>query len=338
MAVTIHDVARVADVSLATVSRVLNDSPGVSEPLRMRVLAAIDTLGYTPNENARRLSGGRSTLVGLAMPDLGDTSSEFLHAFMAKVEERGYRVVIGTSADGIVPDREMLATLFGSNIGGLVYLRDRTGGRPMQVLSMAEVPVVYVGSDVPSGYLVQPDEARAAEALVEALHPGVPRGCAVAILMGDADNGGLRQRSTLLREAFLRHGFDPGTESRPRGDYCDGTLDGGYDTTCRLVESGILPRLLAAVTDYAAIGALRALHEGGCRVPEDCMVTGFGGSIYSESCMPPLTTVAFDNGDLGRRSAEMVADLMEGKRPERRQLAGFRFIRGGSISWDKGIV
>jgi len=160
----------------------------------------------------------------------------------------------------------------------------------------------------------------------------------VAILMGNAENGGLRRRSALLREALIRYGFDQGPEERPYGESCDGTLDGGYNTTRRLLETGSVPRLLAAITDYAAIGALRALHEGGCRVPVDCMVTGFGGSIYSESCMPPLTTVAFDNSDLGRKGAETVADLMEGKRPERRQLAGFRFIRGGSVSWVEGPV
>lgn len=330
MAVTIHDVARRAEVSLATVSRVLNGSPAVGEPLRVRVLAAIDELGYTPNENARRLSGGRSTLVGLAMPDLGDTSSEFLHAFMAQAEHRGYRVVIGTSGDGIVPDREMLSTLFGSNIGGLVYLRDRSGGRPMQVLSMTEVPVVYVGSDVPSGYLVQFDEAAAADTLVAALQQSVPEGSPVVMLMGDTDNGELRRRSALMRAAFIRYGFDPGPADRPFGGYCDGTLDGGYDTACRLLDEGTAPRLLAAVTDYAAIGALRALYERGCRVPEDCMVTGFGGSIYSESYTPSLTTVALDNGELGRRSADTIADLMEGKRPARRQLVGFALSAGDS--------
>lgn len=332
MAVTIHDVARVADVSLATVSRVLNDAPTVGDRLRARVLAAIQELGYTPNENARRLSGGRSTLVGLAMPDLGDTSSEFLHAFMASAEERGYRVVIGTSADGIVPDREMLATLFGSNIGGLVYLRARSGGRPMQVLSVAEVPVVYVGEDVPSGYLVQFDEAGAADSLVAAL----PRRGPVALLMGDTENGGLRRRTALLRESLVRHGFDPGPEDAPRGDYCDGTLDGGYCTTLRLLKRGTVPPLLLAVTDYAAIGALRALHDLGYRVPADCSVTGFGGSIYSESCMPPLTTVSFDNGELGRRSATTIADLMDGNRPDRRQLVGFSLDPGGSALLHEG--
>ena len=110
---------------------------------------------------------------------------------------------------------------------------------------------------------------------------------------------------------------------------CPGNLDGGYQTAVELFKHSI-PDVLICMNDFIAIGALRAAFESGINVPQQIEITGFESTIYSEVCSPTLTTIKFDNNELGKIATEVIIGIIEGKDFNRKTQLGFEIIRGKS--------
>ncbi|NSX39014.1 LacI family DNA-binding transcriptional regulator [Pseudarthrobacter oxydans] len=300
---TILDVAAAAGVSRQTVTRAMNDMPGISASTRERVQQLAAELGYSPSRFAKGLVQGARTSLGLAIPDL---TNPYFPAFASSVVEeatqRGWNVVVDDFGHGSGSGLDAVARL-GPQVDALVgYL----GASSTEAQSMmGRRPVVVL--DFPSGQaagLISFDYAYAAQLALERLKsvrhrriayldadlegPATTRGLAVAAAAADA---GL--------ELTLRRSADSASAAREAVRSMlehDGRIDG-----------------LLVFNDLMAAGALKALHDAGRRVPEDCAVIGMDGIPLGELVTPELTTLSLDLRAVGRAAVDLVDNLISGR-------------------------
>jgi DNA-binding LacI/PurR family transcriptional regulator len=308
VAPTIKDVARRAEVSLSTVSAVLNGSAPASEATRLKVLAAVAALGYEPNSQARNLKRQRSHAIGLIVPDI-------LNPFFALVAEgigdearrRDYLLVLcSTDFDG---DRESsyARLLRARRLDGIVHLSS-TGLPPTALVDLASSAQVVTVDERVHGFnapFVGSDNRRGARAIAElALAHGHQR---FAILAGPTGLWTAEQRLAGYREALAVAGIDPDAVPTVRGDY---RLERGRIAAAELLAHE--PTVVLAANDLMAIGCLQHALARGLRVPADVSVVGYDDVPLATMVTPALTTVRQPAREMGRVAARLLLDGIEG--------------------------
>ncbi|MCX5523825.1 LacI family DNA-binding transcriptional regulator [Streptomyces bobili] len=315
---TMADVARLAGVSHQTVSRVLGDHPNVREQTRVRVLRAIEEMGYRRNSSARALVTRRTRTLGVVASDTtlyGPASTLFALEEAARAE--GY-LVSTVSLRRLTVEKlsEALDHLSEGGVEGVVAIAPQRSA----VEALAELrhpfPVVVVGSgpgvDIPSVSVDQQLGARLATAhLLAAGHRTVWH------LAGPEDWQEAADRAAGWRSTLQAEGVEP--PMLLRGDWSPLS---GYRAGQEL--AGWVGRGLTAVfvaNDQMALGVLRALREAGVRTPQDVAVVGFDDIPESEFFAPPLTTVRQDFESVGKQGIAVLLDLIEGRPPAAPRIA-----------------
>ncbi|MFI0086073.1 LacI family DNA-binding transcriptional regulator [Streptomyces bobili] len=315
---TMADVARLAGVSHQTVSRVLGDHPNVREQTRVRVLRAIEEMGYRRNSSARALVTRRTRTLGVVASDTtlyGPASTLFALEEAARAE--GYLVSTVSLRRLTVEElSEALDHLSEGGVEGVVAIAPQRSA----VEALAELrhpfPVVVVGSgpgvDIPSVSVDQQLGARLATAhLLAAGHRTVWH------LAGPEDWQEAADRAAGWRSTLEAEGVEP--PMLLRGDWSPLS---GYRAGQEL--AGWVGRGLTAVfvaNDQMALGVLRALREAGVRTPQDVAVVGFDDIPESEFFAPPLTTVRQDFEAVGKQGIALLLDLIEGRPPAASRIA-----------------
>lgn len=285
---TIEDVARMAGVSRATASRVINNAPGASGPLRARVSAAVAELGYQPNETARALASGRRRAVDVVAvtygPGLGWLGT---HPYFSRVLAGMMPVLEGVGAQlrlrAVGLDSAAAAIDEIVDDGGLgVVLADVTPALAVQVHRRCRRTVSLVPT-APSVPGVEADNIGGAYAAVNELHR---RGCRrIAAVHGPAANPCAIDR----RAGYARAVVDLGlAELSADGDF---HRAGGYHAARRLLERDPDIDGMFIACDLMAAGAVQAITASGRRVPDEVSVIGFDDSIAAVCTNPPLTTM-----------------------------------------------
>ncbi|MDX3572058.1 LacI family DNA-binding transcriptional regulator [Streptomyces sp. ID05-47C] len=315
---TMADVARLAGVSHQTVSRVLGDHPNVREQTRVRVLRAIEEMGYRRNSSARALVTRRTRTLGVVASDTtlyGPASTLFALEEAARAE--GYLVsTVSLRRLTVQKLSEALDHLSEGGVEGVVAIAPQRSA----VEALAELrhpfPVVVVGSgpgvDIPSVSVDQQLGARLATAhLLAAGHRTVWH------LAGPEDWQEAADRAAGWRSTLQAEGVEP--PMLLRGDWSPLS---GYRAGQEL--AGWVGRGLTAVfvaNDQMALGVLRALREAGVRTPQDVAVVGFDDIPESEFFAPPLTTVRQDFESVGKQGIAVLLDLIEGRPPAAPRIA-----------------
>lgn len=294
-----YDVADRAGVSHQTVSRVLNDFPGIRPETRDRVLAAIADLGYRPNKAARALVTSRSRAIGVLVPattDFGPTSS--LHAIERAVRQAGYQPLVTSTpleADAV---GESLDFLLDQSIEALVAIA------PYRVVLdrlrdlHPQLPVVTLQTGDAGAGIDQAAGARlAVRHLVGLGHRAIQQ------LAGPDDflEAGVRRRA--VDEELAAHGLTPLPVLK--GDW---SADSGY-----AAGASLHPDATAVVcgNDQMALGLIHALADAGRGVPRDVSVVGFDDIPESAHSLPPLTTIHQDFEEVGRRAVAALIQLLD---------------------------
>jgi DNA-binding LacI/PurR family transcriptional regulator len=324
MSATMRDVARLAGVSVKTVSNVVNDFPHVSARTRERVLAAIAELGYRMNFSARNLSRGRTGMLTLAVPELRlPYFAELADAVMAAAAERGYTVLIEQT--GGVRERE-LAVLTSDRrrmTDGLIFspigLRT-TDGAQLDV----DYPMVLLGeralhAGVPHVAMANADAARA---VAEHLLAVGRRRIAV---VGSFDEpgpsaGSLRTRGLIDTLAAAGIAHDPALV----GEALGWTRAAGAAAMRQVLDRGVEFDAVFGLNDVLALGAMRVLYERGLRVPEDVAVAGFDDIEDGRFSRPSLTTVEPGRAEIARNAVALLVERISGAAPAASVVAGFR--------------
>ena len=307
--VTIRDVAQLADVSPATVSKVMNSAPHVSRSAQARVLAAISKLNYRPNSVARSLKLKSTATIGLVTDDL---EGVFTMSMMRGLEEaasaEGFSVFLCNSYGEPARERQHLEVLVNKQVDGVILMSGyKVRSRAAPALPLT-VPVVYLYQytrelSVPC---VLPDDCGgAALGTQHLISTGRRR---IALL-----NGPYRYEATLSRLAGYREAleaaglpFDPALVR-----VAEWNESSGYELTRELLALSEPPDALLCSSDHLAVGALGAIKEAGLSVPGDVALVGFDNRYFAAHQRPPLTTVALPLREMGKLAGDL---LIEGIR------------------------
>jgi DNA-binding LacI/PurR family transcriptional regulator len=310
---TINDVARAAGVSRATASRVVNNAPGASDPMRARVHAVVAELGYQPNETARALASGRRRAVDVVAMTSG-TGDGWLgtHPYFSRVLAGMMPVLEGVDAQlRLHPvSRETVADAIeqiAANATLGVVLADATPALATRLYRRCRkvVSMVPTAASVPG---MEADNTGGAYAAVSELHRLGRR--RIAAIHGPADNACAIDR----RLGYVRALEDLGlTAVDADGDF---HREGGHAAALRLLEQDPGIDAMFVACDLMAAGAVQAITATGRRVPEDVSIIGFDDSIAAVCTNPPLTTMRLPVEEMAAAAARL---LLDGK-----PVAGYR--------------
>jgi DNA-binding LacI/PurR family transcriptional regulator len=330
---TLEEVAVLAGVSRATVSRVMNDSPRVSPQAREAVQAAVAELGYVPNSLARSLVTRRTDTLALVLvePDTRVFSDPFFASIVRGISSSlaatDLTLVLLSAQDRREQERVGRYVLRG-HVDGVILMSQHSDDVLPELLERAGVSLVLSGRPLdgrPVAYVDADNEGGAATATRHLLDLGRRR---VGTVTGPLDMVAGLDRSTGHSRALAEAGLPDDPDLRETADW---TEDGGERATEALLAR--VPDLdgLFVASDSMAVGALRALRAGGRRVPDDVAVVGFDDAVVARTCEPPLTTVAQPIDEMAALITELLLRQVEGQAdgPEHRVCAT-RLVRRAS--------
>ena len=311
--VTIRDVARLAGVSVTTVSHVLNGSRYVEPETKGRVRRAVEQLGYRPNLLARGLRRRETATIGLLIPD---NSNPFFAEVARVIEDAGfaagYSVILCNSDLSEEKQARYIDVLLAKQVDGLILISSGFGPARLERILGARVPVVIVDrelSGVPVDQVIVDNDQGgcfAGEYLVRLGHRRI--GC----IAGPSDITPSAGRLTGFRRALSAAGVELALDAIVRGD---GRYASGDDAMAELIRRDLGLTAVFAHNDLMAIGALSALRRAGLRAPEDISVIGFDNILQAAAMAPALTTIAQPVVELGQVSVRLLLDQI-GQRTE----------------------
>jgi LacI family gluconate utilization system Gnt-I transcriptional repressor len=309
---TLADVARLVGVSAATVSRALSRPGMVSEKTRKRIQAAVDQLGYVPNLLAGGLASNRSRLVAAIVPSIGTTMfSEAVETLSDRLGAAGYQLLLGISGFHRSREDELVAAVLSRRPDALVLTGIEHSPAVRRQIMGARIPVVECWDlttsplDMVVGFSHEKVGRAAALCLVNKGHRDIA-------VIAASDRRALRRRDGCV-EALAEHGLAP---NRVIITETPGSLALGRKAFAELAESGPLPRALVCTSDPLAEGALTEARVRGVDVPDRVAIIGFGDFPESASMAPALTTIRFDRRLLGSTAAQLILDVLGGRKPE----------------------
>lgn len=306
MSATIKDVARLARVSTASVSRALNDSGPIAPKTRARVLSVARRLRYSPHAVARSLSMRRTQTIGVVLPDIyGEYFSELIRGMDRAARMSGLHLLVSSSHGDAAEAAAALRAMNG-RVDGLLILSPQVDAGFLNETLPAEMPVVLLNSRDASGLRsnITVDNfggARQVTAHLARLHAG-----RMAHIGGPRDNHESRERLRGFRAALRDFGRGA-DEILLDGDF---TEEAGCRAGTRIAGMKKRPTAIFAGNDMMAIGCLYALTEAGLRVPQDIALAGFDDIPIARYVTPPLTTVRTAIADLGRLACERLTALL----------------------------
>lgn len=332
---SIKDIAKLAGVSVTTVSRVLNGYADVSERTREHVQQVMAECGYQPNNAARNLKRMHSNTVGLLMegsatPFITDLSDIIEHEITA----RGYALVPHRVMHGVNGVDTAVQLVMEKRLRGLIIC----GGyfiHSLDQLRRLPVPTVFCtttlnGIDRNAYSSVHVDDYIASKEAVSYL-------CAIghrkiAILGGvEQDQGGVSsQRLRGYQDALKENGipFDPALVR-----YCGlFTMQRGYDAAFELLATGSRPTAIFCVADQLAVGACKAIFRAGLRVPQDISVMGYDGTEICRFYEPSICTVRQPQEQIAQNTVDILINLMEHKAGNRHIVLQTEIVIGGSCA------
>ena len=310
MAHTMRQVARRAGVSLATVSRVLNNTKYISEETRRRVLEAVNEFNYFKNVHAKRLATGRSDLFGLVISQIANPFfPEIIRGFQAMAWSRGYDVLLcNTEYD---PDRTeaVIRKLRESDVRGVAIVTATVDRSMTTELAAAGIPLVFFNSD-PASKLVSNICIEYEQGVHKAIEHVVDLGhTSCAVIAGPADNRVAVTIKNVLVSGLTARGLKPVCvlESNYR-------VDAGASAVREVLSRPEIPTAMFCGNDLIAMGAMSALEEAGVRVPEDVSVLGIDDIFFAYLARPPLTTIRVPREQLGIKAFEALDRILSLKR------------------------
>ena len=314
---TLADVAARAGVSKTTASRVLNNRPSPI-PIRQetieRIVAAAAELGYRPSSTTSGPRRERSYVLGMLLRDIGDPfSHEVINAFSRSAKAFGYRVMLSDVGSDPTEEEYFLQLFSDHTSDGVLVLGDSPRGERLTT-AIADTVKHMVGfaqdNPLPGVVSVAIDNAQGTDLALDYLYGlGHQRIAHIACT---------RYTDLRLRLEAYKQYMAARVLGLPEG-YIQvapyNSLSAGSQATLALLDLSQPPTAIFAATDRLAVGVLRAALERGVRVPEELSIMGFDDLAFSEAVWPPLTTVHYPIKEMAQKAAEVLIEMVEGRRP-----------------------
>lgn len=309
MNITIYDVAREANVSMATVSRVVNGNPNVKPVTRKKVLEVIERLGYRPNAVARGLASKKTTTVGVIIPDI---SNIFFAELARGIEDIAtmykYNIILSNSDQNMDKELRLFNTMLGKQVDGLVFMGGNITAVHVEEFEKSQVPIVLAGSIEETGVIpsVNIDYEQAVfDSVKEFIEKGHRNIAFVVGPLHEPKNAEkkLKGYQNALKEAGIPFNEDLLVE----GDY---TYDSGLEAFDKLLEASERPTAILVGSDEMALGIVHGAEDKGYKIPEDFEVITSDNTRLSLMVRPQLTTIVQPLYDIGAVAMRLLTKLM----------------------------
>lgn len=323
---TVKEIAAIAKVSVATVSRALQRPEIVSEETRQRIHEVVKRLGYTPNALARNLRTARTRLIIALLPDIANPFfSEVIRGIEQVAHENGYSVLLGETQSSLVREQAYADMVAARQADGIITMSHRVPAIAID----GRLPVVnaceYVKDKKISSVYI--DNVAAAGSAVDYLVTLGHRD--IAFIAGPSSSPICVDREQGYQLAMQRAKIAANPALTAVGDF---SIEAGERAIDLFLSQGQSFSAVFCSNDEMAIGAMRALISHGLRVPEDVSVVGFDDIRFARYTSPPLTTVAQPKNALGREAMTMLIELLNDPEvpPRKRVLSADLVVRGST--------
>ena len=280
----INEIARLAGVSRATVSRYLNNGY-VSEEKKKVIRQVIEETGYQPSSQAQMLRTKKTKLVGVILPKINsNTISREVAGISDILTKKGYQIILANTNNDIEEELKYLSLFKDNQVDGVIFIATILTQKHKKMLKEYKVPIVLLGQ----------------------LLEGYP--CFGYITVTDQDEAVGQRRRAGVEETLQKLEKELKPECVKCGDF---TVESGHRMTAELFQENPNLDTVICATDTMAVGAMTWLKENGYRIPEDVQVAGLGDGYLGKIVEPKLTTVHFFYKTSGMEAASMLVDLME---------------------------
>nr|WP_263324763.1 LacI family DNA-binding transcriptional regulator [Neobacillus sp. Marseille-Q6967] len=316
MSLTIKDIAKMAGVSQATVSKVINNYGGISEKTKKKIMDIINEQGYEPNFSARSLATKKSNLIGLIYAGKINVDmthpffNEVISSFKKNIGRLGYDILMFSNENFLQDNGSYLARCRHFNVDGVLIV----AGVDVEeaVYEVAEQGIPCIGIDIelqgPKASFVTTNNLALSHKVVE--HYYLHSVKEIGFIGGRPNSRIANIRAQGFFEAMDQFGLEIKDEWLEYGDFHE---ESGYQAMKRLLERKPLPKGIFAASDMMALGALKAIKEAGLKVPDDIEIIGCDDIAACRYSEPQLSTVKQNKVKLGQLSAYMLNDLINGK-------------------------
>jgi LacI family transcriptional regulator, galactose operon repressor len=319
MVVRLKDIAEELGVSIVTVSKALGDRPDVAKETRARILERVKHYNYRPNLAARSLVTGRSSLVGLIVPDLiHPFFSEIAKSLAASLRKKNYFLLVSSSESDPSLEQDEIEHMLAHRLDCFVVASCQKNADGLKKIGEASVPLILLDRSFPgfSANFVGVNDYAIGELATEHL---IEQGCKrIAHIRGPLTNVGNRRTEGYL-DALKKHGLkSPGSYMIASGDASDS--DGetrGKKAMTALLALKPRPDAVFCFNDTVAVGAMVQAFEAGLQIPKDVAIVGSGNFHYSSKLRVPLSSVDQQAVEIGARTARLISTLLE-KSPSNR--------------------
>lgn len=308
MNVTIYDVAREANVSMATVSRVVNGNPNVKPATRKKVLQTIERLGYRPNAVARGLASKKTTTVGVIIPDI---SSIFFSELARGIDDIAnmykYNIILSNSDQNIDKEIKLINTMLEKQVDGIVFMGGKVTEEHVNQFKTSPVPVALAATVDPTQSIpsVNIDYEQAAYEATRLLikegdiHP--------AFISGIEETAVNELKYKGFERAVTEANQSINEDLIIRGDY---TYGSGIEAAQQLLELQQKPSEIFVASDEMALGVIHAIQDKGFSIPDDIEVFGFDNTRLATMVRPTLSTIVQPMYDIGAVAMRLLTKFM----------------------------
>jgi LacI family transcriptional regulator len=301
---TIYQVSDLAGVSLATVSRVMNNNAKVSDKTKQKVLDAMKELGYKPNATARSLASSRSDSVGLLVSELhGPFFGQMMGGTESELRDAGKHVIITTGHCDEKKEIDGIEFLLSRNCDALILHVDAVSDEYLIGLSKGKVPIVLINRFVKemADHCITLDNALGGYLITKSLLEKGHRN--IAYISGPNWKYDSRQRIKGHQKALQEFGVPYDEHLMYEGDF---TQSSGCEAVTELLASGLPFTALVCGNDEMASGVLATVRQKGLNIPKDLSVVGFDNIIYASLLYPTLTTIDYPIKQMGHMAAKLI--------------------------------
>lgn len=326
---TIKDIAKMAGVSTAAVSRYFHNGY-ISEEKREAIRKVVEETGYLPSMQAQTLRTKKTNLIGVIIPRIDSGSiARVVEGIMEKAEENNYQLLLANTMNNPEKEIEYLSVFHDKQVDGVILLGTLITDEHKRLISNMAVPIVVVGQKLEGFDSVYHDDYKAEYDTTKFL---IEKGCKKLVYIGvdERDKAVGEDRYAGYRDAVIDAGLDECADRRVVGDF---EYSDGYNGMRSLYEKYDEIDGVVAATDTVASGAMKYLYEKGVRIPEDVMIVGQGDSVTARIVTPELTTVKYFYEESGRTATRILLEKINSSDedvPVRMMRLGYEMIEGGT--------
>jgi LacI family transcriptional regulator len=320
MAVRLKDIAEDLGISIVSVSKALRNHPDIAKETRERILKRVKEMNYRPNLMARSLVTGKSSLIGMVVPDL-------VHPFFAEIakslsgalRKKGFFLIVSSSDGDPVLEQGEIEQMLAHRVDALVVATDQTDPEGLREVAESGAPLILLDRAVAglaANFVGTDDEKIGSLATEHLIALGRTR---IAHIAGPRNSVGSARRQA-YQDALGRHHLSAPAEYIVYPDVAATDASGqseGERAMKHLLKLENRPDAIFCFNDLMAIGAMMVALESGVRVPEDLAIVGCGNLHYNETLRVPLTSVDQQISELGLRIAKLIFSLLAAEKPAR---------------------